>query len=252
MKYQRLKRIPERGFTLIEMSIVLLIMGLILSGLLVALSQNQEGNRRTNAQAEIKRIEEALYGFAQTYGRLPCPARHDSIGAEAPLGGGACTSNHGFVPVATLGFSGATNTDGLLTDPWGNPYRYSVAQRMVDANRAFTTTTGLSAVFADPTLISGATMLTVCADISNCPGTALANENVPAIILSMGANWPTFSSADEIANAGPAGSTLGSYRVSNNNNFVSTTYRGDTYDDIISWLSPSVLFSRMISAGALP
>jgi prepilin-type N-terminal cleavage/methylation domain-containing protein len=242
----------QQGFTLIEMSIVLLIMGLILSGLLVALSQNQEGNRRTNAQTEVKRIEEALYGFAQTYGRLPCPARHDSAGAEAADASDVCTSNHGFVPIATLGLSGSTNPDGLLTDPWGNPYRYSVAQLMAGGNRAFTTTTGLSAVFADPTLIPDPTMLTVCSDISDCAGTALANQIVPAVILSMGANWATFSSDDEIANGGPVGSVLGTYRVSNNNNFVSTTYRGETYDDIILWLSPSVLFSRMISAGALP
>ncbi|MDP2285944.1 MAG: prepilin-type N-terminal cleavage/methylation domain-containing protein, partial [Pseudohongiella sp.] len=114
-----MKSNKNAGFTLIEMSIVLLIMGLILGGLLAALGQSTESTRRTDASTQIKLIEEALYGYAQTYGRLPCPSTHLTAGVEAPVGGGACTANHGFVPSATLGLQGAVNPDGLMTDPWG-------------------------------------------------------------------------------------------------------------------------------------
>jgi prepilin-type N-terminal cleavage/methylation domain-containing protein len=249
-----MKSNKNAGFTLIEMSIVLLIMGLILGGLLAALGQSTESTRRTDAKAQMKLIEEALYGYAQTYGRLPCPSTHLTQGSEGlniPLvPPNICTADHGFVPSATLGLQGAVNQDGLLTDPWGNPYRYSVAQLMNGGNRAFTSVAGLRATFADATTITGVNMLSVCEQVA-CTR-ILANQNAPAVVLSMGANWPAYADADEISNAGNGGSLLGAYRVTNTNIFVSTTYRDDSYDDIVAWLSPNILFSKMVSSGALP
>ncbi|MDO9477317.1 MAG: hypothetical protein Q7L07_11450, partial [Pseudohongiella sp.] len=140
------------------------------------------------------------------------------------------------------------NPDGLMTDPWGNPYRYSVAQLMNGGNRAFTSVAGLRATFAAAATITGATMLSVCEQVA-C-ARILANQNAPAVVLSMGANWAAFADADEVSNAGNA--LLGAYRITNTNIFVSTTYRDDSYDDIVTWLSPNILFSKMVSSGALP
>jgi type II secretory pathway pseudopilin PulG len=253
-KLSNTKTMHIAGFTLIETAVVLLILGLVLGGLITAIGQSTESNRRSDAQALINRVEEALYGFAQANGRLPCPASDDSNGVEAPAGGGVCTFNggHGFVPAVTLGLQGRVNADGLLLDPWMNPLRYSVSQLVSGGNRAFTSLAGMQSLFANPaTLVAGPTLLRVCNDATCTPLPAreLANT-VPAVVISMGANWSAFASADEVANAGNV--TIGVYRLTNTNTFVSREYNDANYDDIISWLSPHVLFSRLVTAGQLP
>lgn len=240
------------GFTLIEMAVVLLILGTLLGGLLTAVTQVSENARRTDARSQLERIEEALYGFAQAYGYLPCPATSTSDGYEAPIGGGDCTAQHGFVPAATLGLYGSINADALLLDPWSNPYRYSVAVRDSSGNdRAFTDQGGLNTEFSDGNLTT-TDMLRVCEDETSgatCTATVLS-DLVPAIVLSMGADWATFTSASETENAG--GATDGVYSISNTEDFISTEFSEDLFDDILIWISPYVLYGRLITAGQLP
>ncbi len=228
------------GFSLIEMAVVLVILGALLGGLLVSLSTTREIGQRNETEAQIEEILEALYGFAQANGRLPCPATAASNGTEAPVGGGNCTQRYGFVPSATLGLSGSVNTDGLLTDPWQSAYRYNVTT----ANgNAFTTAGGMRAV--------GAAALTpnlrICTD--NSCATVIAN-NIPAVVVSLGSDWANFSGANSVENSGEI--TTAGYRHANNLDFASSGYIEDVYDDVIDWLSPSLLYSRMFSAGQLP
>jgi prepilin-type N-terminal cleavage/methylation domain-containing protein len=171
------------GFTLVEMAIVMVIVGLMLGGLMMSLAQTRENTRRSDAQGQLKEISDALYGFAQARGRLPCPATPGSGGVEAPVGGGNCSRQHGFVPAASLGLSGPVNGDGLLLDPWNSPYRYSVT----NANSwAFTTADGMRT--------SG--MATLTPDLRVCRqaacGTPIASV-IPAVVLSTGKNWATFT-----------------------------------------------------------
>jgi hypothetical protein len=133
-----------------------------------------------------------------------------------------------------------------------NPLRYSVSQLESGGNRAFTSLAGMQSLFANPaTLVAGPTSLRVCSDATCAPLPAreLANT-VPTVVISMGANWSAFTSADEVANAGNV--TIGVYRLTNTNTFVSREYNDTNYDDIINWLSPHVLVSRLVSAGQLP
>lgn len=228
------------GFSLIETAIVMVIIGALLGGLLVSLSSTQEINFRSDAENQVDEILEALYGFAQANGRLPCPATATSNGAEAPAGGGACTEQYGFVPSATLGLSGAVNTDTLLVDPWLSPYRYNVTT----ANgNAFTTAGGMRATG----MAALAPDLRVCTDAA-C-GTVVAS-NLPAVVLSLGADWANFSGAEEVENSGET--TRAGYRHANNTDFAVSTYVEDTYDDILVWMSANILYTRMISAGQLP
>ena len=147
------------GFSLVEMAMVLMILGILLSGVLVAVGDSTDSIRISNARTQLESIGEALYGFAQANGRLPCPATNTSDGEEAPLGGGACTNNFGLLPNVTLGLFGAINEDGLLLDPWQNPYRYAVSPYTTVGGgvRAFTTTAGMQELFNDNELAAGAT-----------------------------------------------------------------------------------------------
>lgn len=234
------------GFTLVEMAIVMVIIGLMLGGLMMSLSQTTENTRRTDAKVKLEEIIDALYGYGQAYGRLPCPATPASNGTELPVGGGVCSRQHGFVPSATLGIAGTVNADGLLIDPWNTPYRYSVTT--ANAN-AFTTVGGMKAT----------TMAVLAPNLRACREAACVNliaANLPVVVISTGKNWAAFSSADEVANAGetavgggPSGAV---YRIGNNGDFVSATYNESSFDDLISWISPNILYTRLIAAGQLP
>ena len=79
----------------------------------------------------MDQVMEAIIGFAQVNGRLPCPAIPDSAGNE-DIDANGCDNYAGFVPVNTLGLNGRLNEDSFLLDPWGNPYRYYVTD--VDFN----------------------------------------------------------------------------------------------------------------------
>lgn len=235
-------RTAQAGFSLLEMAVVMVIIGLLLGGLLTSLGSTREINARTDAENQLNQIIEALYGYAQANGRLPCPSTVASAGAEAPLGGGNCTQQHGFVPSETLGLSGSVNADGLLMDPWQGAYRYSVS---TSNGNAFTTSNRMRTV----TMANLTPDLRVC-DAAAC-GTVTA-DSLPVVVLSMGADWADFTGADVDATENAGETTIAGYRHANDNDFVSTTYIEDVFDDMITWMSPNILFTRMISAGQLP
>ena len=238
------------GFSLIEMAMVLLIIGLLLNGLLVALGESNTNRLRSDAETQLEQIREALYGFAQINGRLPCPANTTSAGAESPVTviGGNCTNDNGFVPGVQLNIQGSYNAQGLLEDPWGNPYRYSVSTLSLSATNVFTTSAQLKSWFAGTTPLGG-TWLCV-SDTINCGGVTLASM-VPAIVYSLGAS-PATTPAKQAENLG---GTLGGLAVAGDREFVSAQYSDDSvefFDDLLVWLSPSILTSRLVSAGKLP
>ena len=241
-RFGKLPNTNQSGFSLLEMAVVMIIISLLLGGLLASLGSTREINSRTDAENQINEIIEALYGYAQATGRLPCPATAASNGAEAPLGGGNCTQAHGFVPSVTLGLSGTVNADGLLMDPWQSAYRYSVT---TSNGNAFTTANGMRTV----AMANLTPDLRVC-DAAAC-GTVTADA-LPVVVVSLGADWAEFTGADVDATENSGETTIAGYRHANDNDFVSTTYIEDVFDDMISWMSPNILFTRMISAGQLP
>jgi len=228
------------GFSIIELAIVLAIVSTLLGGLLLSFSEVRESNNRTDAANTLDEIKEALYGFAQINGRLPCPARADSLGAEVPATGGPCTQRYGFVPWSTLGLSGPTNTDNLLVDGWLSPFRYNVSNV---GGSAFTTAGGVRGL-----TLAGLSALQVCT-VSACGAGNVLVDSAPAVIVSLGANWGTFTSAEERENAEVT--ALG-YRHANDDEFIFVPYNETTFDDMITWLSPSILYTKMIAAGQLP
>jgi type II secretory pathway pseudopilin PulG len=231
-----------------ELAIVLMIIGTLMSGVLVAVSQTAENGRITAAKAQQREIEEALYGFAQAYGRLPCPAT--DLSNPANFEDATCANDHGFLPSGTLGIDGQTNGDGLLVDPWQHPLRYSVIGTGTANNPDFTNKASIESFFGAGTIITnpaGINMFKVCEDTA-CADTT--SDIVPAVVLSLGKNWSTYTSAAEIMNAGDQ--TMSGYAIKDDYTFVSTTYSEENFDDQIIWLSPYVLFNRLVSAGKLP
>lgn len=214
----------QSGFNLIEIAIVLVIIGVLLGGLLTPLSTQYDASRRKGANTTLSDVHDALLGFAATNGRLPCPATAASNGLAAPNNATTtCTSNHGFVPIRTLGLNGSIDANTLLLDPWLNTIRYSVS----NANGgAYTNDITLSLV----------------PDFQIC-GQACGNviaDNVVAVLLSQGED--TTASTDQGENTD--GDTI----------FVNRDLSeavGDEFDDQLYWISPSILSYHLVRAGQL-
>lgn len=241
----------HRGFSLVELAIVLVVVSFLAGGLIVTLSAQMELANNSETQRRLADARQALIGYAAANGRLPCPAAPGTTGIEAPAVGGNCTNPwDGFLPGITLGL-GPTNEAGYVLDAWGNPIRYAVT---TTANTyAFTTTNGLKALWnsggvgtlsPDLQICSTATGFTNSGANAACaPNTALAT-NAVAVVLSQGKNGgspPT--SADEVANTNA------------DRLFIShtpTPAGANEFDDLVVWLSPNLLYSQMLAAGRLP
>ena len=250
--FLRAGRVPgiARGFTLIEMAIVLLIITLLLSALLVPLSTQVEQRKIAETQKTLEEIKEALFGFAIANGRLPCPANAGSNGKEntATPGTGPCDGALGFVPAVTLGIS-PTDSQGFAIDGWGQRIRYAVtpansyAAAITDGIRSLTLGMG----GFSPDLHVCASSIGVTTSACGPPGnTNTLTATAPALIYSLGTNWATGGTGpDEAEN------------LDNDVVFVShvpssATAANGEFDDIVVWLSPNILFNRMVAAGKLP
>lgn len=227
-----------RGFTLTEMAVVLVIVALLIAGMMLPLSAQQDIRARQETERTLKDVQEALLGFAVTNGRLPCPANLASNGFETPVGGVcACVSPDCFLPAATLGIA-PINAVGQALDGWQNPIRYAVTSANTSA---FTTGSGMKNAWGS-----------LAPDLQICATGACANQlasNAVAVIWSTGRNaFQGGTSADEIENPNL---NTGANPDPTANRFVSRT-SGDDFDDVVVWLSPNILYNRMITTGKLP
>jgi prepilin-type N-terminal cleavage/methylation domain-containing protein len=119
-----------RGFTLVELAIVILIIGLI-AGIGADLMRGFERRGRVErTEAALAGLEEALALFVMRHKRLPCPADgtladdHMDSGRENFEGGGPgdCVLQvNGTVPTVALGIGAAAGGDG-----WNRRIAYRV------------------------------------------------------------------------------------------------------------------------------
>lgn len=251
----------QQGFSLLELAIVLLIVGLLAGGLIMPLSARMDQQKVDATRQQLEQIRQALVGYALANDALPCPATPASNGLAAGTATG-CVRQHGFVPAVTLGLTGARNEDQLLLDAWGSPIRYSVTSSDGNGNGRWdfvqpgemraVTMAGLAPTLHVCTTAAGST----AANCANSASTLVGNA--PAVLLSLGKDWASAMSADERENAeanvggGPSGR---SYPVAGDGVFVSRTPSsapGSQFDDIVTWISPASFYGEMVRAGRLP
>ncbi len=237
-----------RGFSLIELAVVLVVITIFLGAILVPLTTQVAQRKTSDTQKALEEIKEALLGFAIANGRLPCPASDASNGIESfvgAVGASACTNPYGgFVPAATLGLA-ATDGQGYAIDGWNTRIRYAVT---VANTSAFTSVNGMRTAI----MAALAPNLYVCRSSPGtgiqtaCPAATVLTSSAPAVIYSLGPNYATGgTSADEAANL-----NIDQVFVFHTRSDLGTA-TGE-FDDIVVWLSANVLFSRMVSAGQLP
>ena len=247
----------QAGFSLVEMAIVLAILGFVLTALLLPLRAQREQAAQLQTLSTLETAKQALLGFAQANGRLPCPAIAGS-GVAAPNASGPCTQQVGFLPATTLGLQ-PVNAQGFAVDAWNNPIRYAVTQSDVNIttgvatlNPVFTTSSGVSN--AGIANLSQSASLRVCASSSTFPTTCSAPpvssennyliNNAVVVIFSIGATGTEGAgSADETENLDTDAVFVG--------RDISLAAAPNEFDHLVTWISPYVLYNAMIQAGQL-
>lgn len=265
----------QRGFTLIELAMVLFIVAMLLGGMLLPLAAQQDVRSFADTQKILSDARDALIGFAMANDRLPCPASATSNGQESfcDAAAGPCTvtlpltvqthgrcSNpyDGFFPAAALGMT-PIDPQGYLLDGWGGDpvhrVRYSVSMATATAaTYGFTAqsgmkTIGMNSLAPDLKVCStGAGMVNPGTVSATCAAGAFLASDAVAVVYSLGKNATATTggtSTDENHNPNP-NSTLAADPA-----FVSAP-QGESFDDQLMWLSKNTLFNRMVAAGRLP
>lgn len=109
MKMTHRKPARPRGFTLMELLLVLAIIGLLMGGVAVGYSSIMDRGRITKMEGNIG----TLVSYIQIY----------------------TTKNNGSPPSAAAGLRALVTKrilvdEGLLTDPWGEPVEYKVGSNL--------------------------------------------------------------------------------------------------------------------------
>ncbi|HSI38857.1 MAG TPA: type II secretion system protein GspG [Methylotenera sp.] len=206
------------GFSLVEMAVVLIILGLLIGAFIAPISAQLDQTRNSEARRDILEIKEALLGFAVVNGFFPCPDTTNDGLADACANANPNDTTGGNIPWSTLGLK--------ASDPWGQAYQYHV-------NNAFT------AIFNLSTTGIGAGIIRVCTT-SACAITEASD--VPLVVYSLGKNGGVVppATADEAEN------------TDGDTDFVNHDFVEGGYDDVLAWISTNVLMNKMVTVGRLP
>ncbi len=143
----------KKAYSLTELSIVILILSVLLSGSITVFNKYDNNARIKTTQYRIKEIYKAMGVFLMTNNRLPCPASiidskiaSSTYGTE--LGAGAnCVGTgvyqsttatnlvYGMIPALTLQLPSEMAEDGF-----GNKFTYIVDKRFATSTSSFDTT----------------------------------------------------------------------------------------------------------------
>lgn len=130
------------------------------------------------------------------------------------------------------------------TDSWGNHYHYSVSGAFSARAPAVTLVT-----------LSSLGTLRIC-PTAGCAASAALAEGMAAAVLSYSKNG--FGAVNSFGTLNPAPASADELENTNGDFiFVSRTLStpdapAGEFDDILVWISPNVLFNRMVAAGKLP
>ena len=127
----------SKGFTLIEMAVVLVIVGIVVSVVASVLPSLIRSAKVKKAQAILEKVDYALQGYSLANHRLPC--------ADSGTDGDEDTGIYaGNLPFRTLGLASGT-------DAWANNIKYGVYDTLTTTTSSdFCTTLSGITVYNDP------------------------------------------------------------------------------------------------------
>lgn len=223
-----------------------MIITLLLGGLVPTISGQIERQKYAETRKQLSEIQEALFGFAIINGRLPCPADSSiptitgvANGAGEEIAACGTSANGGVLPWVTLGIG--------EVDAWGRRFTYRVTPKFADTTDG--TADSTCAVAANVSFqICSVGNLDVWSDSTK---TAKVASEIPVVIISHGTDGLGASTTAGQIVPGVSGDQSENAVDNNNNDFVSHT-TAPSFDDLVTWISPNIMISRMVAAGKLP
>lgn len=264
-----------RGFSLVELAVVIAIVAFLMGGLMYTLSAQTEQRNFEETRRRLEQARELILAFAITRGRLPCPARSAATSSPSTVageevvttatgcigdsvtdyyGGSGPSVTLGLLPARSIGYQ-QVDAAGFAVDAWGNRLRYAVANLITNCSGSSTTphfvntvnlkTNGISCQPNDLIVCRSATGITstTCGAATN---QIMTQGLVVAIIFSLGKNG-----------AGAAGGIDEAANLNGDRVFVyhtpspSTATNGE-FDDQFLWITTGEFYGRLVAAGLLP
>ena len=204
----------QQGFTLIEIAIVMVIIGLLMGGGISIMGILNERKARNESVDYLKQAKEAVLSFAAINGRFPRPDTNTDGQEDS-----CAVPCRGFLPYQTLGIS--------PTDYYKRELRYEINTNLAsDLNTSCSTlSSGLS---ARPTVIDS-------------DGTAAA-FSVAAVLVSSGQK-------DEDVNGNVFDDvTTGTFQGDNSDgtpNYLRSPPLEGTFDDLVIYINEGELFESL-------
>jgi len=220
-------KFKNRGVTLVELSIVLVIIGILMQSVIAPLGPARELQRIRTVTKELEIIKQAMISHLMLYGALPC-----SSFSRPPEN--TCSHVSGDISAVALGLSGDMDESNALLDPWGRPYRYAISQ----GEPVWTSVHS----FLQKPIDEWQANLILCkrAQSSGCDRTQLRADNIVFVVFSLGADPQ--ETGDQRENID--GDNVFSVR--------DESIRADEkYDDHITWATQSELLYWLLRAGVM-
>ena len=253
------------GFTLVELSIVLIIIALIAGSGLALLNAQIDSQRQSATRVKQDGIRTALTTFISRNNRLPCPADttlavgDPNYGVEAATPG-TCTGITssgvapavvvtGIIPWVSLGIG-----DDATIDGYNDRFTYQVVASATNLNpqtiagmRGYITlhssgpgTLGVPPAGNQINDCSGGLTFNPCAAVAVVLSTG--KDGFGAYMVGGGQKSTTGAGADELAN------------TDNDSKFVRKDFSdaaGNPFDDVLLTLTPSDLLTPLTQSGAV-
>lgn len=249
-------RARTAGFSMVELAVVIVIVSVLLGVVLTPLATRIQMQQVRDQQRTLDELREALLGFAQVYGRLPCPDTNGNGQENWPChAGGAPTSAVDELPYATLGV--------MATDRWGRRYVYAVTTQLTNVVR-----TGEPAAATpdtdDQLDLTDRGRLTLSERRSD-KSLATITTSAAAIVVSLGDNGlggtdldgsalPAPTGADELENTDLNPSFITRIRTDGGAGCDDTAGTSPLceFDDLVVMVPTPLLLGRLVQAGRLP
>lgn len=136
------QKCSKAGYTLIELSISIMIIGLLAAAFVTGLGARQEAERQATTRANMELLHTAILGFVRENGALPCPASGTVTAASASYGVENCALANltGVPPVRDLNLP-----DEMMLDGWRRRFTYRIATGL-GTNGDFTNTSNTGTI----------------------------------------------------------------------------------------------------------
>ena len=240
----------KTAFSLLELSVVILIISILIAGSMTASVTAMNNAKYKVTRDRINEIYKAMGGYLLSNKALPCPAslteiKSSSTGYGVAGSAGACTDLSGVYANsgATIVYYGMVPTQDLklnsemAEDGFGNKFTYIVTKSLTDT----TDTDGFGAASKVGNLV-----------VKESLGTSEINNTTDAafVIISHGANKiGAFNNNAATQNVSPVGTadeqknygSISGAVVTLGSNFVSAAPNSDSFDDVLFYKNKNMV-----------